>query len=85
MSHWAGCTETEVCADERGTYCVCCGTRLSLLISCKPPPPPEWPYTLVEGDRRHGSVAGYAQGCRCQSCRAATAAYKREWLKRRAS
>lgn len=42
--------------------------------------------TLAPGDPRHGTMNGYVNGrCRCKSCRAARAAYQRDWRARRAA
>jgi len=36
---------------------------------------------LAADDPRHGTNAGYARGCGCAECRAANAAYMREYRK----
>jgi hypothetical protein len=33
--------------------------------------------------REHGTVSSYTTGCRCELCRAAVAAYMRDWRARR--
>lgn len=41
--------------------------------------PPPW----VKRRTKHGTLSGYTAGCRCNTCREANSAYKRQWTKRK--
>lgn len=38
---------------------------------------------LTDEDKRHGTIAGYSSGCRCDPCRNAMTQYHRDWYQRR--